>query len=388
MLLKRGNVDKLVFSRDEAVSLFSAVIIYLMTLFFVEYYAEIVIVAVLLGVIAIKRKGCLTFPNIFYWLVAFYCFLAVLYVVNSGGSFNLLTSNPLFGVLLVLITILASNIVNKRVVAWLIFFLCLESVCIGFQFLTETPYFFETQNVSGKEIFFSEGGGLYKNKVLGLGVSSAQFSAKAVFILFLALKFKVRIQFFLVFLIFLGVAATFSRAGFVAFLMVAFGCIYSGLNCRFKYALSALFLALLLVFLFLAGFIFVDFLNVNFLKGRGLVELFENPDLILTGRFYLWKDGWLFWLDNILFGNFGEAYKVYWHDRLFHVHNSFLYLLTKGGIGLFVIYVCMLRSVFRGVPVISVLGFLLYLFFGSSLGSYSSFYELLLFSMVRVDDKY
>lgn len=368
-----------------------ALLIYCQTIFFSDYRVQVAVIFMLACISLFKNSLFIRYHPSQIFLLLVYIILSFLFILKNQSSVELAASNPVVGLFILSITYIASNSISKNVIRLLLYMLCLEALIIVLQFNFHFPFMSSTQLSQGGGLEGSGNLGLYGMKVTGLGSSSTQFSAKAIFILLAAKVFHVRVNWFFIMAIFVGGLLTFSRAGLIGLSVICFSLSMNSQTSRRKLIfifLVLISLSAIILLSFYHSFI-ISLLEQNFLKGRNIFNVIRSPELIFTGRAYLWAEGFNFWINNLAFGNLGSALYIFYSGNEYHVHNSFLYILTKGGVLLAIPYVWILYVTFKKIGYLAFSGFFFYLFFGSSLGSYGSFYEMFLFSfIISTSNKY
>jgi hypothetical protein len=370
--LKYRNID--------TKSLGSAIILYCSTLFFASYYIEAATLVILLIFSAVNRSKrsdshIKVPPAELVVLLVFYALLAFIYIF-SADKFSIFESNPVVGIFLLLIAILCSGFLSKNVLFYFLVLCGFESFLAFYQYISGTQYFFEAQLVGRDALNSSDVYGLYSNKSLGLGYSSTQLSAKIIFSLCAYISKGGRPSLLLLSILMVGSLATFSRAGVLCLAIIIMTLIYNR-GLLYKILITSLFIIIVLLF--------YKYLEVIFLKNKSIIELLNGEvdiSFLLTGRVYIWEQAWVYWVENLIAGGLGVAQTFKKIGGEANAHNAILYILTKGGILLFIPYILIFRKVGSRIGLVRFFGLFTFMMFGASIGSYLSYYEVMLFSML------
>ncbi|SNB54886.1 O-antigen ligase like membrane protein [Marinobacter sp. es.042] len=364
---------------------FPALILYASTLFFASYFVEVALLSIFLVVslvinansagLKIKRL-----PFELVTLLSAYVILSIIYVFWKSDH-SLVGSNPVLGVTLLTIMVVSSGLLSKDVLYVFLILCAFESILAVGQYISGTPYFFDAQLVGRESLNSSDIYGLYSEKVLGLGYSSTQLSAKIIFALCAFIGKGGKPSTALLAILMAGSLVTFSRAGVLSLSIIVFYLFYArGLIHKF-FAVTSAVLVLIL---------FYNYLETIFLKNNEFSSIFSGEldfSVILTGRLDIWRQAWDFWLHNFVFGGVGVSQAFEKVNGEANAHNTFLYILSKGGIFLLIPYLLIMIAIARKVPFLVFISLLLFSTFGSMFGSYLSYYEVIIFSLLYPSGK-
>ena len=255
---------------------------------------------------------------------------------------------PIFPYALLFIpTYIIAKTLDRKVLIWLLIFICLEIIIGIFEYIFGvTSFFTVTANefgggFGGEEMF-------YNKRVLGLSENSSGLSLKCLIGLIILYLTKPKYTIWGLLLLMAGLFITFNRSAILAVapLLIYFYWYYiRGL--KFKFIWIGLTIG---VFLYLFSAIYYQFL-----RGADV----ENISVIASKRDLVFESFFSFFKEHIWNGN--GSVKIWLEllpDKKFHAHNSLLMTLASNGILIFGLY---LYFVFRFIkkniliPIFSIL---------------------------------
>lgn len=261
-------------------------------------------------------------------------FLAGVFILTTVGQLTLTTSNfnlslhPFFYFLL-LPCVMIGRWISKEAIFWLLFCICCEAVICGFQYATNTPYFFSRQAsvLFDTETPWGSTDLFYFKRVFGLSPNSSTAAQKFFLgILLLLTYFHKQKRLLCIFFCCLicGLFTTFNRTAILSCLI--FG-VSKSLIQLFSGSLSKLLKGITVIAVITAAVLFF-WPEIEYQLRRGSERSFSEE----WGRQELLERGMNQIYENPLFGNFSQQFTVEISGIQSNLHNTWLQLFADHGV--------------------------------------------------------
>lgn len=308
-------------------------------------------------------------------------FLIILLIITLSIANNLAHTNLVEKptdyipfLLLMIITLLASNHFTKKDSKILIYLITFESLVVILEASLGVSTIF-TSLPNYREV--GQSSLLYQNRPLGLSLNSSAIALK-IFVAFLLItyhKFHGKLITFSVIVLSIACVLTFNRT--VIITLILFYALYYTFYIK-ELKFKKPYIAILGISLVLISLVLIFYSNeisetilAQFSRNKGKIEL--------SGRDKIWKLFTDFIQQNFQIGNGSFKYKVFPNntDHSAHGHNSFLQVLATHGFYIFLLYIALIIKNLNKNNFIFVFGFILF-----SMAQYGVFWGISLMDIV------